>query len=79
MAPHYLVHVGDDRKVLLPIPGAKRILDRLKRTCVGRDLPDAAAFARFDKATKQREACAMPSACLPPEWCRKLARRRSAR
>lgn len=48
--------------MLLPIPEAKRILDRLKRTCVGRDLPDAAACARFDKTTKQREACAMPSA-----------------
>ncbi len=55
LAPHYLVHVGDDGAVLLPFPQAKQILDRLKRLCVGRDLPDAAACARFDKATQQGE------------------------
>lgn len=55
LAPHYLVHVGDDGTVLLPFPQAKQILDRLKRLCVGRDLPDAAACARFDKATRQGE------------------------
>ena len=55
LAPHYLVHVGDDGAVLLPFPQAKQILDRLKRLCVGRDLPDAAACARFDKATRQGE------------------------
>jgi len=55
LAPHYLVHVGDDSSVLLPFPQAKQILDRLKRLCVGRDLPDAAACARFDNATKQGE------------------------
>jgi superfamily II DNA or RNA helicase len=55
LAPHYLVHVGDDGSVLLPFPQAKQVLDRLKRLCVGRDLPDAAACARFDKATKQGE------------------------
>ncbi len=55
MAPHYLVHVGDDGAVLLPYTQAKRILDRLKRLCLGRDLPDAAACARFDKSTKQGE------------------------
>ncbi len=55
LAPHYLVHVADDGAVLLPFPQAKQILDRLKRVCVGRDLPDAAACARFDKATRQGE------------------------
>ncbi|MFH1574079.1 MAG: helicase-related protein [Acidobacteriota bacterium] len=55
LAPHYLVHVGDDGAALLPFPQAKQILDRLKRICVGRDLPDAASCARFDKATKQGE------------------------
>lgn len=55
MAPHYLVHVGDDGAVLLPYTQAKRILDRLKRLCLGRDLPDASACARFDKSTKQGE------------------------
>src|SRR6266571_6947905 len=51
----YLVHVGDDGTVLLPYTQAKQILDRLKRLCLGRDLPDAGACARFDKATKQGE------------------------
>ncbi len=55
LAPHYLVHVANDGAVLLPFPQAKRVLDRMKRVCVGRDLPDAAACSRFDKATKQGE------------------------
>lgn len=55
LAPHYLVHVGDDGMVLLPFTQAKTALDRLKRICVGRDLPDEEACARFDKATKQGE------------------------
>ena len=55
LAPHYLVHVGDDGAVLLPYPQAKRILDRLKRLALGRELPDAGACAKFDKATKQGE------------------------
>jgi SNF2 family DNA or RNA helicase len=52
LAPYYLVHMGDDGTVLLPFLQAKRILDRLKRVCVGRELPDAAAAARFNRATK---------------------------
>ena len=55
LAPHYLVHVGDDGAVLLPYTQAKRILDRLKRLALGRDLPDAGACTRFDKATKHGE------------------------
>lgn len=55
LAPHYLVHAGDDGTVLLPYTQAKRILDRLKRLSVGRDLPDAAACARHDSSTKQGE------------------------
>jgi hypothetical protein len=55
LGTHYLVHVGDDGTVLLPYTQAKQILDRLKRLCLGRDLPDAGACARFDKATKQGE------------------------
>jgi len=55
LAPHYLVHVADDGTVWLPFPQAKRILDRLKRVCVGRDLPDFAACGRFDKDTRQGE------------------------
>ena len=52
LAPHYLVHVGADGSVLLPFTQAKQILDRLKRLCIGRDMPDASACARFDKATR---------------------------
>ena len=52
LAPHYLVHIGDDGAVLLPFTQAKRILDRLKRLCLGRDLPDVEACARFDTATR---------------------------
>jgi len=55
LAPHYLVHVGEDGTVLLPFTLAKQVLDRLKRLCLGRDLPDAGACARFDKVTRQGE------------------------
>lgn len=55
LAPHYIVHIGDDSTTLLPFTQAKTVLDRLKRVCVGRDLPDAEACDRFDKATKQGE------------------------
>lgn len=55
LAPHYLVHVGYDGTALLPFTQAKQALDRLKRLCIGRDLPDDGACARFDKATKQGE------------------------
>ena len=55
LAPHYLVHIGDDGAALLPFTQAKTVLDRLKRVCVGRDMPDAEACARFDKSTKQGE------------------------
>ena len=52
LAPHYLVHVGEDGAVLLPYTQAKQALDRLRRAAVGKDLPDAMAVARFDKLTK---------------------------
>lgn len=55
LAPHYLVHVGDDGSTLLPFTQAKTILDRLKRVCTGRDLVDAEACSRFDKITRQGE------------------------
>ena len=64
LAPHYLVHVGDDGTVLLPFTQAKAILDRLRRICVGRDLPDAGAYARFDNATKQGEDMAQAQKLL---------------
>lgn len=55
LAPHFLVHVGEDGAVLLSYVQAKQILDNLKRTCIGRELPDAEACARFDRVTKQGE------------------------
>ena len=55
LGAQYLVHVGDDGAVLLPYTQAKQILDRLKRLCLGRELPDAGACARFDKATRHGE------------------------
>lgn len=55
LAPHYLVHVGNDGTVLLPYTQAKQALDRLKKLCTGRDLPDATAGARFDKSTRRGE------------------------
>ena len=55
LAPIYLAHVGDDGAVLLPYTQAKRILDRLKRLALGRELPDDGACAKFDKQTRQGE------------------------
>jgi len=52
LAPHYLVHIGSDGVEVLAFPQAKQILDRIKRVCVGRDLPDAAACTRFDRESK---------------------------
>jgi hypothetical protein len=55
LAPHYLVHVGEDGAVLLPFTQAKQILDRLKRLAIGRDMPDAEACRRFDRTTHDGE------------------------
>ena len=55
LGAQYLVHVGDDGTVLLAYTQAKQLLDRLKRLCLGRDLPDARASARFDKGTRHGE------------------------
>lgn len=64
LAPHYLVHVGDDGAVLLPFPQAKQILDRLKRASLGRELPDVAAAAAFDRATRGGDDMAQAKALL---------------
>lgn len=64
LSPHYLVHIGEDGSTLLPFTQAKRILDVLKRVCVGRDLLDAAAVARFDRSTKQGERMTQPQRLL---------------
>jgi hypothetical protein len=52
LAPHYVLHVGEDGEALLPYAQAKQVLDRIRRVCIGRDLPDALACMRYDKATK---------------------------
>ena len=64
LAPHYLVHVGDDGTALMPFTQAKQILDRLKRVCLGRDLPDLDACARFDTATRGNEDMREPQRLL---------------
>jgi hypothetical protein len=46
------VHVGDNGEVNLPYTQAKQVLDCLKKLAIGRDLPDAEACIRFDKATR---------------------------
>lgn len=52
LAPHYLVHVGDDGGILLNHSQAKLVLDRLKTLSVGRDIPDQSAYEAFDQQTK---------------------------
>jgi len=52
LAPHYLVHIGEDGAVVLPFTQAKQVLDRLKRLAIGRDIPDAGACARLSKDTR---------------------------
>jgi hypothetical protein len=52
LAPHYLVHVGDEGEVLLAYTQAKQVLDRLKHVSLGRDKPDEQAYQRFEKATR---------------------------
>ena len=64
LAPHYLVHVSEDGTISLPFNQAKQALDRLRRLCVGRDLPDAGACARFDQQTRQGENMAAPQKLL---------------
>ena len=51
LAPHYVVHVGEDGEVLLPYTQAKQVLDRLKKLSLGHDQPDQESYKRFDKAT----------------------------
>lgn len=55
LAPIYLAHVGDDGTTVLAYPQAKRILDRLKRLALGRELPDLGASHRHDKQTRNGE------------------------
>ena len=52
LAPYYLVHVGASGTVLLTHTQAKKILDRLKRTCANRQTIDPNINDRFDRVTK---------------------------
>lgn len=51
LAPHYLVHVGDDGEVRHNFTHTRPILDALKRLSLGRAQPDETAIARFNAAT----------------------------
>ena len=64
LAPHYLVQVGNDGSVLLPFTQPKQVLDRLKKLCIGRDMPDSTACTRFDKATRDGKDMAKPQDML---------------
>lgn len=55
LAPLYLVYMNEEGSVAVPHVQAKQALDGLKRLCMGRDLCDGGACARFDKATRQGE------------------------
>lgn len=50
LAPHYLVHVGEDGATILPYNQARRVLDVLKKLCSGAE-DNTAARTRFEAAT----------------------------
>ena len=52
LAPHYVVHVGDDGTVLLAFHSGQAGSRPLKAALHWTGLPDASACARFDKMTK---------------------------
>ena len=64
LAPHYLIHLGDDGTILLPFTQAKQTLDRLKKLCMGRDLSEVGACTRFDKITKDGKDMSAPQDIL---------------
>jgi len=51
LAPHYLVHIGEDGEVIHSFAQTKQILDALKRLSIGRSIPDRNACDKFDKMT----------------------------
>ncbi|WP_417746710.1 helicase-related protein [Rosistilla oblonga] len=53
LAPHYLVHVGEDGSTVLPFTQARQVLDSMRRLTIGRDLPDSSAIRRFDALTRR--------------------------
>lgn len=64
LAPYYLVHVREDGSIAAPYTHVKQILDRLKRLCMGKDLPEDAAWDRFNKTTKNGKDMAHPQRLL---------------
>ena len=63
LAPHYLVHVGEDGSLLLPFTQAKAVLDRLKRLCVGqRHAPMSQPGTASMRPPAEDETCGRPSA-----------------
>ena len=52
LAPYYLVFVADDGKIQLNFNEPKRVLDVLKKECLGFSSPQAAAVARFNQKTQ---------------------------
>jgi hypothetical protein len=68
LSPHFLVHVSSEGEVLLTHTQARMILDRMKRAALHRTAPDADAYARFDKLTKNgadmAQACAALAAAV---------------
>ena len=67
LAPHYLVYISEDGAVLLPFTQAKQLLDRLKHICLGRNIPDAGACARFDKRTRKNKDMRVVQRLLLPQ------------
>ncbi len=55
LAPHFLVHVGEDGVTAIPYTQTKTLLDALKRACIGRDAADPAVVAAFEHATRGGE------------------------
>ncbi len=53
LAPYALVHVSMEGAVRRPYTQAKQVLDALKRTCIGKGLPDSEAIAHWNHQTKQ--------------------------
>ncbi len=53
LAPHYLVYVLEKGEIFHNFPQAKKILDLFKKLALGRGVPDTAAVAAFNSATRQ--------------------------
>lgn len=52
LAPYYLVWVSGDGEIQMNFTQSKKILDLLKKLCLGRSLPDEDAVAQFNAVTR---------------------------